>query len=55
MNDSFEVLETTKNKPLAIHDNHHYRKYQTNNAIVITWVRLNVKRRKMQRKIKNNR
>jgi len=44
MNNSFEVIETTKGHPLAIHDDYQYRKYQTNNANIITWVCLNEKK-----------
>jgi len=44
MNDSFEVLETTKSNPLAIHYDYQYRKYRTNNANIITWVCLNEKK-----------
>jgi len=44
MNVSFEVLETTKGNPLAIHDDYQYRKYRTNNTNVITWVCLNEKK-----------
>ncbi|CAI6358280.1 unnamed protein product [Macrosiphum euphorbiae] len=44
MNNSFEVIETTKGHPLAIHDDYKYRKYRINNANIITWVYLNEKK-----------
>ncbi|XP_060845637.1 uncharacterized protein LOC132925246 [Rhopalosiphum padi] len=45
MNDSLEILETTKGKALAVHNDYQYRKYRTNNENVTTWVCLNEKKR----------
>ncbi|XP_060849551.1 uncharacterized protein LOC132928713 [Rhopalosiphum padi] len=45
MNDSLEILETTKGKALAVHNGYQYRRYRTNNVNVTTWVCLNEKKR----------
>jgi len=49
MNNSFEVIETTKGHPLAIHDDYQYRKYRTNNANIkpgFAWMRKKMKNAK---------
>lgn len=34
----FEVIQTTKKKPSAVHQGFQYRKYRTNKEDVVTWV-----------------